>query len=158
MIYETDHKYSRYMYLWGMAKWDKRKRGMAKKDKREIKKKHLFSYTSQKGCSAFPLFSVKLTPFSLFDSSKYQTNNYAWFYFLAKKNNNQNQFIDHTSKRFYMENLRVSGLVILRPYTVCYWLLVRFASDINWKQFLSLFIHLSYVDKTYWWNASYEFI
>lgn len=53
------------------------------KDKR--KKQHLFSYTTHKGDSAFPLFSVKPAPFYLFDSSKdHQTNHYGWFFLPIK--------------------------------------------------------------------------
>lgn len=45
----------------------------------ETKATFILVYNTQ-GWFSFPLFSVKPTPFSLFDSSKDQTNHYAWFF------------------------------------------------------------------------------
>lgn len=70
------------------------------KDKRKKKAIFILVYNT-KGWLSFSSLPSKTYPFSLSDSSKDQTNNYAWFCF-RQKFNIQNQFIDHTWKRFFI--------------------------------------------------------
>lgn len=62
MIYETDHKSSHDMYLWGMAKWDKKKKKRnGEKDKR-ISNSFILVYNT-KGWLSFSSLLSKTYPF-----------------------------------------------------------------------------------------------